>query len=130
MRLPELFAFGIEGHAGRIRLRVGQRNRRISTRGGTTIIGNRRAFADLLHVAAEDAGDCAIDGRYTNSYGEYTRILKDILLRSSRELASVIDRSIGDRVLTNFLEGRNGHRGQEADDDDNDHDFDEGETLG
>jgi hypothetical protein len=28
------------------------------------------------------------------------------------------------------LEGRDGHRGQEADDDDDDHDFDEGETLG
>ena len=33
-------------------------------------------------------------------------------------------------VLANFLEGRNSHRGQEADDDDNDHDFDEGEALG
>ena len=42
----------------------------------------------------------------------------------------MLHRSIGDGVLTDFLERWDSHRGQEADDDDNDHDFNEREALG
>ena len=69
----------------------------------------------------------------TNQVGESNgrnTILEEVLVSGSGELASVIQDCLVLRGLANLLEGRNGHRGEKADDDDHDHDFDEREALG
>jgi len=56
--------------------------------------------------------------------------LEEVLVSSGGELAKVIRDSLVLGVGANLLERGNRHSGQEADNDDNDHDFDKGETLG
>lgn len=56
-------------------------------------------------------------------------VLQRVLILGRRNLAEVINTSLGLRRFADFVKSRNCHRGQETDDDDYDHDFNERETF-
>ena len=58
-----------------------------------------------------------------------TAVFQVVLVSGRGELAGVVEDSFVLGSLTNLLERRNGHGGQEADNDHDDHDFDKGETF-
>ncbi len=57
-------------------------------------------------------------------------VLEVVLVGACRELAGVVQYGLVLRVCPDLLEGWDRHSGQEADDDDDNHDFDEGKALG
>jgi len=85
--------------------------------------------ADLLNPGTQRRANYAGARRVSETDARRAGF-QEVLLRSGRNLTGVIVHLAMDRVLTNFLERGDRHGGQEADDDDNDHDFDEGEALG
>ena len=92
------------------------------------IVTNEGSFSNRLHILRQ--GTIYLTCRNCQSKSHFShRLLKHILLSGGTKLAGVIDERASAGVLTDLLEGRNRHRGQKADDDDDYHDFDKGETL-
>ncbi len=56
--------------------------------------------------------------------------LKEVLVSCRAKLAQIVKDGFVLRAGAHLLERGDRHRGQEADDDDDNHDFNEGETLG
>jgi carbon-monoxide dehydrogenase small subunit/xanthine dehydrogenase small subunit len=56
-------------------------------------------------------------------------VFQEVLIGGGSELACIIEHGLVLRRRTDLLERGNCHRGEQADDDDNDHDFDEGKSV-
>ena len=71
--------------------------------------------------------------RRTDQIGDVGRrgtVFKEVLIGSRTELAQIVQHGLVLGTGANLLERGNRHRGQKADDDDDDHDFNKGETFG
>jgi len=89
-----------------------------------------RAFRDVLHVGRKRAGDETGGRRDRERDRGHGRVLKEILLRGRCDLTRIVLHRLADGIFANLFKCGNRHCGQKADDDDNDHDFNEGEALG
>ncbi len=85
-------------------------------------------LADISHIdtqrASNGTGSIVAGGNLRQT------VLHHVLVRRTGDLLGIIDQRFLNRAGTNLLEGRNRHGGQEADDDDDNHNFNEGKTLG
>ena len=95
---------------------------------------DRRALREVHRIGFVSHGaQCLhVVGR-THQRGEgglIGTVLEEELVSSSTKLAHVVSDSFVLRSSANLLERRNGHGGKEADDDHDNHDFNEGEALG
>ena len=61
--------------------------------------------------------------------GDRDTLLEEVLISGGGELAGIVDASLVLGGRANLLERGNGHGGEKADDDHDDHDFNERETL-
>ena len=77
-------------------------------------VDNLDEFVGTNQVAQESGGGAALEEK---------------LVSSSSELAGVVEDGLVLGRRTDLLERGNGHGGEEADDDHDNHDFDEGEAL-
>ena len=70
-------------------------------------------------------------GTVANDYRlRQSRICHVDLLEGTADCSAVVGHRAAEGPTTDFLEGGNSHRSQEADDNYDDHDFDKGEALG
>src|SRR5688572_23003054 len=108
--------------------RVGDRAER-----GDTVDGDRDALrVDGRVGLAGDRVERLNVVRGANQVGRgnaRTAVFQVVLVSGSGQLAGVVEDRFVLGSLTNLLERRNGHGGQKADDDHDDHDFDEREAL-
>ena len=102
---------------------IGDRDLRVALIDGDGRIGFARDRGDITDVVVRARADeVGVTG------GGYA-FVQEVLLGGGRDLAEIIGDSLDARLGAHFAEGGNSHRGQEADDDYDDHNFNEGETL-
>lgn len=93
-------------------------------RGRKRIVPGANRGNIILEIAS-DGACCRVVSHSDRSHA----FLKEVLLGRRGELTGVIVHRAANRIFANTLERGNCHRGEEADDDNDDHNFDKGETL-